>query len=383
VIGEDTGQSGKSDEGETVPDPVDGQHNAAVASNREGLDYYNRGEWEKAVERFREALENWPDNAEFKENLRKAEEKFQEKKDAEEKTAFHDNLIKGMDAAQEKTDFLNKLEDGFDRQDADVSRKNLEDAFEKQARAEKQALIEKKQKHIEALHQDVKNIQVNIRNLGLYGSRDPEKRAKDFEAWAEVSTRAKVDLEKEVLDACLVVAQKGLIESAAYGAKQVSKPVTTFLTPENVEARIRLLRKKGVTDPYFFSALRAYAKQPGKQELAQKVIDRLGKAADLVAASVNQPEGEEGSGTEALEALGAVLGFISPRYEILLSDLKFTAASIYNSAARWESSRQIDSLTKLTEDQLKRLKSLDARMRDDFQQIEKEKKELNQLISEE
>jgi hypothetical protein len=307
---------------------------------------------------------------------------LKKKRDAEEKAALNNGLINGMNAAQEKSDFLNDLGKGFEEQDATESRKDLEAEFEKQARIEKQTLIEKKQKHIEALRQDAKQIQINIRNLGLYDKRDPEKRAKDFEAWADLSTKAKKELEKEVMDACLVVVKKAVIESAMYGAGKISKPATTFLTPANVSAKIKWLEQKGVTDPYFFEAMRAYAAQPGKQELTEKLIDRIGKAADLIAAPVNRTGEEEGGGTEPLEALGTVLGFFSPQYEILLSDLKFTAASIYNSAAQWESRSQINALTKLTEDQLKRLKFLNTRMKNDFKQIEKEKEELSRLTSE-
>jgi len=68
--------------------------------------------------------------------------------------------------------------------------------------------------------------------------------------------------------------------------------------------------------------------------------------------------------------------FEDPRYKLLCSDLKFTASSIYNRAAREVSTNQIGKLTAMTEDQLKALKRVAAVEQDHVSDLQKAKRQL-------
>ena len=309
--------------------------------------------------------------------------------------SFARNILNQLTALKkEQTDkgdrknLMSKLDSEVQKDDL----KNLKDQLNKQGEvvqtpppeklkngADRQALINKKTAIVDDLVKKVKSDQNAIRNLGLYDKRDPEKRAKDFEAWAKLSAKAKIDLEKEFFEASLQVAEVAVNESIAWGASKALKPIKS-LNPFTVNKQIAWLKSKGVTDPYLFDLMRAVAKTPGKPELAKKLIERLRLVNEVsVAPSSLFGTVDAEKSHEVLNHLGLVLGIINPTYKILLADLRFTTASIYNNVTRRATKSHIESLTKLTEDQLKQLNNLNKRLIKHVKQLNDEKKELARL----
>ena len=197
-----------------------------------------------------------------------------------------------------------------------------------------------------------------------------------------MSAKAKMDLEKEFLEAALQAAEVALSESIARGAGKVLKPIKS-LNPVTVNKQIAWLQSKGVTDPYLFDAIRAVAKYPGKPELAKKLIERLHVTAEISidpGSAFGSHYGEEKS-HEVLNRLGLVLGIINPKYKLIMADLRVASASVYNNAARRVSEGHIESLNKLTENQLRQLNNLNKRLVQNVKQLNKEKKELARLTA--
>ena len=276
-------------------------------------------------------------------------------------------------AGQEKRDSREALRKALQEQENAEARRNLKSDLEKQA------LIQGKQARIDRLLEEIKKDQNAIRNLGLYDPRDPEKRAKDFEVWTELSDKARIEFEKEFMEARLKVVEVAITESLLHGAGKAVKPVTS-LNPANVSARITWLQSKGITDPYLFDAMRALARTPGKPETAKMLIDRVGKALELVITpNLSAGPDEVERSYEQMDGLAAVVGFINPMYKLAAADFRFMASSVYNSATRWESRSQIDSLSKLTEEQLKLLDKLDKHLVSHVKQLNMERRELARL----
>ena len=110
------------------------------------------------------------------------------------------------------------------------------------------------------------------------------------------------------------------------------------------------------------------------------VIDRLGKAMELVITpNLSAGADEVERSYEQMDGLAAVVGFINPMYKLAAADFRFMASSVYNSATRWESRSQIDTLSNLTEEQLKLLDKLDKHLVSHVKQLNMERRELARL----
>lgn len=89
----------------------------------------------------------------------------------------------------------------------------------------------------------------------------------------------------------------------------------------------------------------------------------------------------EGGRDAKLEAVATVLGGAqtSPQLSLLVSDLRFTTASVYNNAARRVSQNEIERLTALNESQLKSLQKLSHLLAEHVEQLNQTKQQLAEL----
>ncbi len=365
-------------------DPVAEQHSQALDLNKDGIGYYQHRDWANAVGRFREALKKWPENQDIRTNLANAEKAWNDEQNKQ--------AVKGLGNAlkeQEKTENVTNLNNALKEQENRESVASLNNALKEQEKRgapgnSRQDLAKKQEARIAGLLQKMKVDQQAIRALGLYDPRDPEKRARDFEEWARLTKEAQIEFEKEYMEDILVAVEAVVTEAAVHGAGAALKPIKS-LNPATVSTQIAWLRSKGVTDPYLFDAMRAIARTPGKPELAEKILGRLQIAAKVVEAGIT-PDLRAGSeenvasrGLEQMDGLAAVLGVVDSKYKILAADFRFTASSFYNSETRWVSQSQVNSLTKLTESQLKLLVKYNERIRDHGDQLKKARQELARL----
>jgi hypothetical protein len=238
--------------------------------------------------------------------------------------------------------------------------------------------VKEKQALIRELDRKVRRDQEAIIGLGLYERRDPETRARDFAAWEELPEKAKIESEEEVLEALLQAAELEAARSAVHGARKAAGPVRSP-APAAVEKRIARLRAKGMTDPRLFEAMRAVAGSPGESGPVDALFRRLQAAAEAAVApgtAAGSRRGRAGGARETLSGLGSVLGLFWPRYMPLAAELRATAASAYYSATAGVSQSHVESLTRLTDKQLKELKELTARLESDMKRLNDEREKL-------
>jgi hypothetical protein len=205
-----------------------------------------------------------------------------------------------------------------------------------------------------------------IKRLGF------DKRADEFEEWVKLAASAQQEREKEMLEALvstvLVVARTGV---NAGGAEIAS------LNPRTASEKIVMLKEAGVTDPYFFDAIRALGRVQAKPEMAEKLDDFL-RAAQKTYENIVANEGVGNTGPDAaaltnaeLKAGVAVLGWglNDPKLEVLVNEVKVTTALVYESAAGHVSARQVERLYMLTEQELKGLHKLGVLLNEHVAQL--------------
>jgi hypothetical protein len=112
-------------------DPVAERHRQAEEINREGVTYYNQGNWATAAERFREALAKWPENATFKKNLENAEEALRNKQQDDARKRLQNKLDAGF-----QDDIRKRLQSSMDNQQQEDMRRRLQDNLDKQREAD-------------------------------------------------------------------------------------------------------------------------------------------------------------------------------------------------------------------------------------------------------
>jgi hypothetical protein len=141
------------------------------------------------------------------------------------------------------------------------------------------------------------------------------------------------------------------------------------------------LESAGVTDPYFLAAVQELGSARARAEVAEattKLLEAAGKARDAVTI-----KGDLGSGETSakLDAIATVLGWglSDPRLSLLVSDIQFTTASVYNNVARRVSQEQIQQLTSLAEERLKALRNLSLILRRDVEELNEARQRATKL----
>ena len=76
--------SSDDDDGVVRVDPSVEEHNKAKTLNNNGVIYFRNGDYEKALEQFKQALDKWPENEVYRKNLKATEERIESKKNEEE-----------------------------------------------------------------------------------------------------------------------------------------------------------------------------------------------------------------------------------------------------------------------------------------------------------
>jgi tetratricopeptide (TPR) repeat protein len=121
------GWSEPTPEQQPVYDPVAERHREAENLFHQGLAYFNAGNFAAAVDSFRAAVEKWPENKKFGENLKSAEKALQKQRD--------DNLRSHLKHAldnQAQVDVRNDLRNKLDKQQQDITRIALKNALDNQ-----------------------------------------------------------------------------------------------------------------------------------------------------------------------------------------------------------------------------------------------------------
>ncbi|MEA2710536.1 MAG: hypothetical protein QOF78_3137 [Phycisphaerales bacterium] len=210
-------------------------------------------------------------------------------------------------------------------------------------------------KKITALDAAVKKDVLNIRALNF------DAREEQFDEWADLAAEARSDLNKQTLDA--------LISTGMSGA-QAGAGIAASTNPWNANKMIARLQAAGADNPHLIEAIRAVGATRGKPEAvkaANDFLDAISKAKDAngireSALSAKTPIEQRNAG---LEAIATVLswGLEDPKLSLLVTELQLTTAAVYNNAARHVAVARVEQLTKLTEDDLKRLKLLIKRLK--------------------
>jgi len=250
----------------------------------------------------------------------------------------------------------------------------LANEFEWRARqfetSERQAqAFEEAQSKVRNLKEQVEQDQRAIQNLGL------RRRAEDFEAWMALSEEAKEAFETETLDALMTTT----LLNVQAGTKKVGS-----LSPPKANSYISRLRSKGVDEPYLFDAIRGLSRVQGRPQLARRVnifLDQMSKAKDSYSMAKGISQESLTDYSAKLEALGTVLGWAveDPGLTFLVAEIRWTSASLYNNLTRRVAKDQIETMTNLTEEQLKALKRLTEVLRGHVQQLGAARMELAKL----
>jgi hypothetical protein len=144
---------------------------------------------------------------------------------------------------------------------------------------------------------------------------------------------------------------------------------------------MRFLTGTGIGDPILFDGIRKVAlirDKPAKAKAFNEVFPRLMDWIKLgVYTAFQDRAGLEGK----LELLGDVLnlGLESPQLKILMTDIEWSSAAVYNNVARQVSKSEINKLTQFTESQLLELKRLTAALRKEVMELNEVRGELNKV----
>lgn len=228
----------------------------------------------------------------------------------------------------------------------------------------KQDVIKKMKALVEDLQKKVARDKHAIRNLGL------EKRAEDFEEWEKLSTEAQAEWERQTFSS--------LIDISVVAAKPAIGSIKS-LSPEKAEQLVAELERAGVTDPFLQEAIRELGKlsKADKQTLIRVGNQLLYRAKD---AKDKQLLAEETPGkvNAKLKAITSVLavGLNDPKLKLLVADVNFCIASVYNNVAQRVSQEQIERLNELTEEQLRDLKKLFGLLEGHVRRLNEAKKAL-------
>jgi hypothetical protein len=102
------------------------------------------------VELFREALKKWPENADIKANLGRAEDEWRNEQDKlANKEAFKD--LRDAFAGQEKRNFIDDLKRGLQSQESTVARQDLKSEIERQAHS--RLIVQKEQEEFDKMNE--------------------------------------------------------------------------------------------------------------------------------------------------------------------------------------------------------------------------------------
>lgn len=355
----------------TVPDPVTERHNRALDLNRQGLIALGNSNWMKAVEQFSEALKLWPENDEIRQNLNKAETGRKAAKDKEDWAKLNEDL-----AGQDKRD---KRMSDLDRDLKNQDRKDRISSLDRDmAIYDRKEAIKKHEAKVTHLREMMKVDQQAIRTVGLYDPRDPEKRARDFEGWAQLAEETQLEHEKEFLDDILAVVEGLAAASVIDSAKKV--------TLKDVKNLTKNLRSLGITEPYFLEAIDAASKGVRNKAALKRLVSKLHAVVAGVELTITPKPGagpeersNSGTGFEQMDGLAEVLTVIDPKFKVLAAEFRFLTSALYDNAVQRVSRRSVQSLTRLTESQLVLVTEYNKRMKVCADEIAKEKETLRRL----
>lgn len=189
------------------------------------------------------------------------------------------------------------------------------------------------------------------------------KRAGALGEWQAMHERARVELMDKSLGV-MIATGKALISTGR------------SLSPPPAYRAISRLHDAGVYEPVLEKSLLAIARVPNKPlvgAVATELLDRLNRL--RIAASVGT------AGTNrllALKSISAVLGMLQkdPKLALLAADLDFMASSVYALGTGLSYEEQIEEITKLTVDDLQRLKRLSNQLRTDVERLNAARKQV-------
>lgn len=309
---------------------------AAERANKEGIEFAKVGNWGEAIASFEKGLQNDPGNGSITHNLNLARDLKAKEKEA-------GDLIRNQK--------LNELEDDarklFDAPDVPRRRPEATDteANPKGVAAERKRLLAREAALDRAIKQDVKA----INGLGF------KRRAADFEEWDRLAEDAQEKLRQEakaqVLDILTSLVQEKMVDDFR------------DMDRKRVERLIKWLKQNSeVPIEETVNVLRQIAKNPKRIRMAgqaKAIVDGISL-------------GVEGAGAESREdkakflmdllcTVGEGAGKIEACH-LFKSEVLVTEAAVYNNVARRVAVHEVERLTRMTERQLKALKSIDKVM---------------------
>ena len=214
---------------------------------------------------------------------------------------------------------------------------------------------------------DLKN---QIKRIGF------DKRADDFKAWDDLAEKSKNEFHQKTLDLVMDQVKQGAEDQAMKGLQKGlgkaldSKAVARLksLNPFNDDKLINELRKKGFSNKTLEDAIKGIANTKGKPKMLADAKDAVSHLDEYKDGWDKLKEAKEAVAKFAtgnkLEASKATLELFvnDPTLKLLISDVEFASASLYNNAVQNVAANEVERLTDMNEDGLLTLKRLQCSM---------------------
>lgn len=304
---------------------------AAERANEEGIEFAKAGAWDQAIASFEKGLENDAGNGSIRHNLDLA-------RDLKAKEKETRDLIQNqrLDDLQDEARKLMEAPDAQQRR-PDVDRKAV--AAEIKRLEAREAALEK------AIKRDVKA----INGLGF------ERRAADFEEWDRLAEDAREKQRQEtkaqVLDILTSLVQEKMVDDFR------------DMDRKRVERLIKWLKMNSdVPIDETINVLRQIAKDPKRIRMAgqaKAIVD--GIYLGVQGAGAESREDKARFLMDLLCTVGEGAGKIEGCH-LFKSEVLLTEAAVYNNVARRIAVHEVELLTRMTERQLKALRSIDKVM---------------------
>jgi hypothetical protein len=223
-----------------------------------------------------------------------------------------------------------------------------------------QSSVAKANQRAQELQLKIERDKLAIRNLHAGGVAD------GVEEWTKLSEDAKAKLRSDTFNLLLVAVQPAIKAAGS-------------LTPPQANRAISQLRAAGIDVAPLNASIRALAAtggKPAKAAAVNQLLDNLSQIKDTYSVATTKD-------SVALEAMSVLLSWLlqdmNPTLSVLTADLQFTTSSIYNNAARRVSQHQIEQLSRLSETDLKALKTLSTQLQRDVEEFKSTQQQLAAL----
>lgn len=322
----------------------------------QGKAFFDGGQWDLAIDAYREALVHRPGDSAAESNIKVAQTRKRSEEVQAELRAKRETAFASMRSAIEDHAASAQAERAARPRASEAPAKLFFGDPDSPTDVALNAKIERMDAQIE------RDVQA-IRNLGLAKLDD------DYEDWVSLDEKARRDAEEQFIEILHDVAFDLVKDGVSGGLK-------SFDQAQGV-ALIRALEKCGcaLNNPAFIERIKLMSRRGNAAHLAEdakiliKEFEGLWKAHDA-----------DAKGKQMLEGAADVLELAvdDKRLKLVLYTAKMGAAAAYRTAVKSVARAEVERLTKMTERQMKALKFLQKTL---IKHV-KERRELKRLLTE-